>query len=427
MKILWLTNTVLPDHATMLSLSSTPRGGWLPSLADLLKKMENIELAVATNVAVKKFSCNTLNNIKYYAIPLIKYKGLSSKLISYYQDVEKEFQPDIIHIHGTENFHGLLTANGYLKTPALISIQGILDVCYLYYYGNLSFKDLILSRTLRDWVRFDGLIEQKFRMKKRSQSERKIFRHHKYFTGRTLWDYSHTKRLNPDAVYYHCDRALRPTFYKKKWYFENIKPYSIFVPSASYPLKGFHLLLKALLLLKNDFPQIKIITPLSGIYSDAKRFSLVWKNFRSSGYARYLTSFIKKHELSKHIITYNVLNEKQMADCFSKAHLFVLPSFIENSPNALAEAQIIGTPSIVSDVGGVSSMAENEKNALFFPSGDYSVLAHQIRRIFQDNELAQKISYNSRKVASIRHDKTTISTRMVDMYNDIIARTQSLK
>ena len=95
MKILWFTNTVLPDHAKKLFLSSTPRGGWLPSLSDLLKKAKNIEIAVATNVAVKKISCNPVDNIKYYAIPLIKYKKLSSKLISCYQNVEKEFQPDM--------------------------------------------------------------------------------------------------------------------------------------------------------------------------------------------------------------------------------------------------------------------------------------------------------------------------------------------
>lgn len=38
------------------------------------------------------------------------------------------------------------------------------------------------------------------------------------------------------------------------------------------------------------------------------------------------------------------------------ANMFLLPSAIENSPNALGEAQMLGVPCVSSRVGGVEDM-----------------------------------------------------------------------
>ena len=114
------------------------------------------------------------------------------------------------------------------------------------------------------------------------------------------------------------------------------------------------------------------------------------------------------------------LSAEEMANEFSKAHLFALPSFAENSPNALGEAMLVGTPSVAAPVGGVLSIVKNEESALIFPAGDYAMLAHQIDRIFENDELANKLSVNAKLIALKRHDVAKTTTQYINIYKDII-------
>lgn len=97
-----------------------------------------------------------------------------------------------------------------------------------------------------------------------------------------------------------------------------------------------------------------------------------------------------------------------MAKELQSAHVCVLPSLIENSPNSLAESMLVGTPAISSFVGGTPSMVRDEESLLFFPAGDEAVLAEQIRRIFLDDALACKLSEESKRVAIIRHSVSRV-------------------
>ena len=108
-----------------------------------------------------------------------------------------------------------------------------------------------------------------------------------------------------------------------------------------------------------------------------------------------------------------------MADMYTKSNIFVSPSSIENSPNSLGEAQLIGTPVIASYVGGVPDMAKHEKTALLYRFEEYEMLAHFIVRIFANDSLAKSLSENGRITAEKRHDKKLNTTTMLDIYRDI--------
>lgn len=70
MKVLWFTHSPMPDLAVALNIEPSPRGGWMPALAEALMAMENTQLAVATALNIPKFRKECLRNIKYYALPL---------------------------------------------------------------------------------------------------------------------------------------------------------------------------------------------------------------------------------------------------------------------------------------------------------------------------------------------------------------------
>ena len=420
MRVLWLTNFLMPDLAVALNRSPSPRGGWMPSLAKALAENSQIKLAVATAVNQQKYHKELLQNIRYYvlAMPKTGVDGgrLPLSLIQEYQRVVKEFRPDIVHIHGTEFYQGLLTGRDFLKCPTVISIQGILDACQRHYWGGIPVKLLLINRTLRDWVRFDGLIEQKLKWASRANLEREIFANNTAFIGRTLWDRAHTRRLNPHARYHHCDELLRIPFYNVRWDMSKINRHSIFASGANYPLKGFHVLIKAVALLRKDFPEISVRTPLAWFYPWVSGLKRLWKNQRSTGYARYLTELICREGLEEHVVSLPSLDADEMVGELLRSHVFALPSLMENSPNSLAESMMVGTPSVASFVGGVPSMAKDGESILFFPAGDEAVLAEQIRRIFLDDDLAYRLSARGRDVARARHSKHKIVNDMLAIY-----------
>ena len=428
MKVLWLTNHIMPDHAQALGLVPSPRGGWLSALAAAIQESRQLTLGVATNIHGKPWQQDVINGVRYYTVPCCKFPICNGRLsiasVNAYQRVVEDFMPDVIHIHGTEYFQGLLSGHGHINRPTVISIQGILDVCQKHYFGGMSVAKLITTRTLRDYIRFDGIIEQRVRLIKRAREEREIFKSNLAFIGRTTWDKAHIRRLNPRARYYHCDELIRHPFYTRQWDIKKIHRYSIFASGAYYPLKGFHVLLKALALLKDEFPDSTVRTPLVQFYPDAKGVKRFWLNCRKTGYARYLTDLICKKKLGGKIFQLPLLDADAMAAEMQKAHVFVLPSLIENSPNSLAEAMLVGTPSVASFVGGVPSMVQDGYSALLFPSGDEAVLAEQIRRIFLDNGLAKDLSVRAQEVALRRHLKENIVDNMLGIYRreQIIAR-----
>lgn len=425
MKVLWLTNhVILPEHALALGEKPLPMCGWIPTLADALVRRGNIQLGIASNVSGNQWDQKNINNKVYFSVPAqyqkLNYRNLPLDLIRYYQQTVEEFKPDIIHIHGTEYFHGLLAGRKYIQTPTVISIQGLIDVCKNSYWGDIPFIDLIKSRTLRDWIRIDGLIEQKIKWHQRAKWEREIFAKNDQFIGRTQWDRAHTRRMNPNAHYYHCDELIRTPFYNARWNINNIEKHTIYASSASYPLKGFHVLISALEILIKEFPAAKVGCPLLNSYNEEKGMQHIWKRIRSNGYSKYLTDLIASKDLEKHIVPLGVLDSGEVAHELTKAHVYVLPSFIENSPNSLAEAMLVGTPSVVSFVGGIPSMVVNEKSALCFPAGDATILAEQIRRIFLDDNLANKLSSEARREALSRHSETKIVDQLLTIYRTIL-------
>lgn len=423
LKVLWLTNVLLPDVAGHLAVPVTHRAGWIPALAEALVRDGRVELGVATNVKNIAWQRHQLQGVRHYAVPMpyrsFGYGNIPASLIDSYRRVVDDFKPDVIHVHGTEYFHGLLTGRGLLDCPAVISIQGIVDACKKYYTAGIPWQALWLQRTLRDWLRLDGLWEQGRRWERRAQFEREIFATNRFFIGRTLWDHAQTRRLNPTATYFHCEELLRPVFYKMRWSPDACQKHSVFASSASYPLKGFHVLIKAVALLRNEFPDIVVRSPLLHICSGQTGLQRLFKEHRGTGYAKYLADLIRQNNMQKHFVPLGELSAERMAQEYAQSHVFVLPSYVENSPNSLGEAMLVGTPSVVSFAGGIPSMIDDGQTALGFSPGDETVLAEQIRRILLDEDLAERLSASSQKVATARHAEESIVNAMHAIYEQV--------
>ena len=96
------------------------------------------------------------------------------------------------------------------------------------------------------------------------------------------------------------------------------------------------------------------------------------------------------------------------------------PSYIDNSPNSVCEAQLVGLPVVASNVGGVSSLITEGETGLLSTLAP-ATLARQVLRLYHDPALHARITKQAQALARQRHDPTTILQRTLDVYQAIRA------
>lgn len=416
-KILWIVNTIFPYPAEKLGLKKTSFGGWLNSLSDTLRKSEDFKLAIATVYNGKDLKKMDDGQVIYYLLPGAPALKYDKKLEKYWKDINEEFKPDLVHINGTEYAHGLAFINACPNVTTLTSIQGLVSVYANVYYANIPVKDIIKNITFRDIIKNDSIIQARKKFIKRGKNEIEILKKTNAITGRTIWDYSNVQAINLNVKFYWSNRILREEFYNsKKWDISKIERHSIFCSQAGYPIKGLHYMIEAANILKREYPDIKVYVAGQNITkSDTMK-----EKMKISGYGKYIKGLIKKYNLEENIIFIGMLNAQGMVNKLLNSNAFVQTSAIENSPNSLGEAMMLGVPCIASYVGGTCDMLEHEKEGFLYTYTEPAILAQYVKRIFEDDELCMKFSKNEIKKASITHDKDRITKETIDMYNDIL-------
>lgn len=417
MKILWTVNLIPANVASKIGVSSDVLGGWVESMAKELKEFNEIELAIACKCENGEFFEETVDGIQYYSLAYT-HSTSSEEIEKRFAEIIEKFKPDLIHIEGTEFLHAkvVLEISEKLHIPTVTSMQGILNGQYNYQCGQLQIDDLIFSKTLTNI--FAGLLLH-FRKtkwyKKRLAHEKAVIENSKYILGRTTWDRAHSYSLNPNAKYYSCNRNLRQPFYNEKWNIKNIERHSIYVGNSYYALKGFHFVVEALPQLIKEYPDIKIYVAGHKPFAENDR-----RVFFKKGYGSYLKKLIDDLDVGDHIEFTGPLKAQSVAERLSKVHTYVLCSTVENSPNTLGEAMLVGTPCVAAYVGGVSDMAEDGKDALFYRNDDPSLLAWNIKKIFDNDALAFELSRNAQKKASDTHNSRKNAEKLISVYKEIL-------
>lgn len=417
MKILWVTNILFPEAENLITKKGELRssGGWMLGAAEaLLNSSKEISLFVAAvSPLVKQLTLVQGNRITYYVLPLGKGNSYPNKEYEpYWKEINDQLQPDVVHIHGTEYSHGLAFLNACPNAKSVISIQGLTSAYYYYYYGLGKFQ-IIKNLTLRDFIR-GTIFEGKRNFKKRGETvEKPMLRKVNHIIGRTSWDKAHAWAINPKAKYHFNNETLRPEFYDGcKWDYDKCEKHTIFLSQAGYPLKGLHQVLRAMPLILRHYPDTKI--RVAG--ADITKHSTWSDKLRISGYGKLIRRMIHQLHLENHIDFLGPLNAEQMKQTYLNCNVFVCPSSIENSPNSLGEAQLLGVPHIASYVGGVADMmVGNEENLYRFE--EYEMLAAKVCRIFENKGDNKNIV----EKAQVRHSSLKNTQRLLDIYISIIS------
>lgn len=379
--------------------------------AQSLIENENIHLSVVSiSNYVSELTSLHGEKIVYYIIPLQR------KLDSYEQfmkQIKDLAQPDVIHIHGTELPFGKAYLNACGNEQVIVSIQGLVGAIEHYYLANLSPWEIIRDITLRDIMR-STLFGGKRNFHKRGEMEKSVISEVKHVIGRTSFDKAHCLAINPTVHYHFCNESLRDEFYEGRWQYGLCQPHSLFLSQASYPLKGLHQLLNALPLVVRHFPDVQV--RIAG--EDITRETTIEQRLRRPGYGKIIKRLIKENRLENHITFTGALNAQQMRQEFLQANVFVCPSAIENSPNSLGEAQLLGVPCIASYVGGIPDMISSTDCGILYRFEEIEMLADAICNAF---EWSKKFdNQHMIEIAQKRHNKSANTQCLIEIYQQLL-------
>lgn len=419
MKILWLTETP-SKYKTGASYNGR---GWIESLQTLVEEHKDIvTLGVAFPHSTDTHKLQD-NKVIYYPIKRVKSSNFVAWIISNWarkiehkaelsalKSVIEDFKPDVIHIFGTESW--LCHAVKMTNTPCVVHLQGLLQP-YLNAYLPIGISNIDLIRV--QWTTFIkgiSLWHSKRIFEQKAKREYQFFKDISFFMGRTNWDESVSKLLSPKSTYFHVDEILRNPFYNANpW--DNYKQKKLLITStlSDTIYKGLDLVIKTASILNKE--GIEFEWQIIGVTEN----SITAKLFRN---------VFRNNYKAQHIRLLGVKTAEEIVNLMTDTSIYVHTSYIDNSPNSVCEAQLIGVPVIATNVGGVSSLIENGKNGFLVPANDSYSLAARIVQLAKNEDMLKSISRKGRETAQKRHSKEDILAQLITTYNILKRKEQSI-
>ena len=415
MRVLWFADKQLPA----VTGASRGGGGWIEGLRSALERLApDVELGIASPgpVAHEPF-CR--GNATYFhlaqppaqsrvaaVVRSWRHNPVAGDAVERLVEIASAYEPDVIHIHGAEHYFGLVIP--LVQAPAVISLQGVATVLQRYMLSGLRPSEMLRELVTREFVRGDGPIHDHLRMKSRAELEQRILASCSDFMGRTEWDGRVLGLLRPGARYHLVGEILGDPFYEARWSRQAAATGVLFCTAGGSAIKGVECLLEAIVLLQR-----------AGLRRPVLR---VAGNVLEGSLARKIRSLLETPELRGAVTMLGRCTPARIAEELTHASAFVLPSHMENSPNSLCEAMLVGTPCIAAYVGGVPTLVEDGVEGLLYHDSDPFALAGTIDRLLGDPDLSVRLGAQAHATAVLRHDPEHIVRSALDTYRDVLSR-----
>lgn len=394
MKVLWIVNK-LTGRLHLQEIGKKATGGlWLEAMIDSAQTDSGIEIVIVNVMKIPSVRCLDDGNIRYYTIPgepNEKYNYKSVEAHKYWREIISKEKPDIIELWGTEMPYGLVALSEAQYIPAIVYVQGVLESIGRYYMAGMTDADIKKSCTWRDLFTKQTLRQLQSNYLKRSCLEIEIINKAKNVIVENDWADAYYKKVCPDVNVYRCPLSISNEFEKVQWSQNKMLHHTLMCSAANYPIKGLHMLLKALVIVKNNYPDVKLFIPGTKLRKATNLKSYLKQN----GYEKFICNLIEELNLSNNVEYTGRLTAAEMAQKMAQSNCFVMSSAIENHSSTLKEAMTVGVPCVASYVGGVPQYAVHERNCLLYRFEDYEMLAYNIVRLFDSQDLCQQLSINA--------------------------------
>lgn len=414
MKVLWISSSIFDEADEKQS------GVWQKALAEKLIEQKNLTLGnISYQVGIKERRYSVYKTIHQWGIPYMGKvkKGMPpEKVCRLFSEAVKNYNPDIIHIWGSENPFKLLPFNSDLPGIKVLAIQGLLNTMGINCLPWFTLKDIVSMIGIREILKKQNVVSVQRSFFREGRIEEKIIKSSNYVITQSEWTESNLLSVSNNIKYFRTHRELREPFIKcKKWSEYEHKNAIIYTSSYGYTWKALYILIRALPIIKIYFPDIQL-----RIAGNIGRTDIL-----GEGYLRYIIKIIKYYKISDNVLWLGPLNAIQIVNELQHASVYVNPSNVESYSNTLAEAMSVGTPSVVTFAGAMPELADNNKDALFFTIGDYKRCAHLVVKLLSDEMLSKDISNNALKRSRERNDDNDVASIHMNIYRKIMQNTAS--
>lgn len=110
---------------------------------------------------------------------------------------------------------------------------------------------------------------------------------------------------------------------------------------------------------------------------------------------------------------------EKLAEAYSCADLFVIPSLEDNLPNTIMEAMTCGTPCVGFRTGGIPEMIDHEVNGYVAASRDSADLARGIAWVLRHPEPGN-LSVACREKVMRRYQESVVAKKYIALYQELI-------
>lgn len=245
-----------------------------------------------------------------------------------------KIKPDLVHAWGNERGAGLVATR--LNRPFLTTIQGILT-----------------------WIE-QSVPELNTYMRFMTRLEPPALRRTRVATCESRFATDYLRKRYPSLQVHQVEHAPRPVFFEAPRETSD-KAIHIVCLGTIASAKGSDLLLRALDRLCQDHEfSLTLIGTEAGDFLDQLRPQT-------------------SPDIWRRLTIRHGLTSDEVASEMARSTILVHPTLVDNSPNAVKEAAVLGVPVVASNVGGIPDYIHHGKNGLLFPAGDLDALTSALR------------------------------------------------
>ena len=166
-----------------------------------------------------------------------------------------------------------------------------------------------------------------------------------------------------------------------------------------YELKGHHLIINALKILKDKGYSVNLIIIGEGYYR--KNLLQLTENLGLKSSIKFLGS----------------LNHKNLAQEYNKADIFVLANFQEITP-AVNEALACGLPVVAMECGGREFVIPNERFGLICKRFDVEDMAKKVELLIRNRKMRKRIAKNGREMVLKNFSIETVAEKFYKSFTN---------
>jgi len=166
--------------------------------------------------------------------------------------------------------------------------------------------------------------------------------------------------------------------------------------------KGIDYLIKAVKLVKSDFPDVLLLVVGNG-------------NERNS--LEYLS---QKLDLTKNVRFVGDLPYQNIPLILSTATVLAHPSFYEGVPTVVLEAMSMAKPVIVTDAGCMAEVVQNGQTGFVVEKGNVSQLAQALLLVLSSRKFALNMGKKGRDLVKEKYSWTVVTKKHLDLYEEVL-------